>query len=203
MKKLIIQNQNKFINEHLWSGIIHRSETGEVRREDKELFDKVKEFLNNRNHKDVDFVIHSDGTVDFKAVVTICNDDLIDGKFPFKFGRVMGNFYAYGLKIKTLENSPREVDGNFVIYDNKDLHTLVGGPEIVHGNFAANGSGLHNLDGSPKVVDGNFEAAYTNLRDISGISPNIGGNVKLTNNSAKFTEDDVRKYSNVKGNITV
>lgn len=191
------------INEHLWSGIIHRSETGEVRKEDMELFDRVKVFADKHNIKREDFAIHNDGTVDFKTVVSIYKDDLIDGKFPFKFGKVVGNFYATDLDLRTLENSPREVGGNFVIYSNHHLHTLVGGPEIVHGNFAANTAGLQNLDGSPKEVGGNFEVTYTNLKDISGISPVIGGNVRLEHTTTKFTEDDVRKYSNVKGKITV
>jgi hypothetical protein len=47
------------INEHLWSGIIHRSETGEVRKEDDvNLFDLLQlvEYLENKYNKKGDIL---------------------------------------------------------------------------------------------------------------------------------------------------
>jgi hypothetical protein len=74
-----------------------------------------------------------------------------------------------------------EIDGNFVCYNN-GLITLEGSPQIVNGGFYCGGNKLTTLKGCPKYVDKNFWCCY---------------------NKAQFTEEDVRKLCNVKGQILV
>lgn len=56
------------------------------------------------------------------------------GKLPVKFGKVTGDFFAVDLGLKTLENSPTEVGGAFIVSNNK-LKTLNGGPTKVGGQY--------------------------------------------------------------------
>ena len=126
-----------------------------------------------------------------------------EGKLPFKFGRVNGTMWLNGLGLKTLENCPKEVTGDFVIYDNK-LENFIGGPEIVGGYFAANMNlSLKSLDGSPKKVGGKYSILSCMLiEDISGISPEIEGDLEIRKIlKFKFSDDDFRQYSNIKGEI--
>ena len=108
-----------------------------------------------------------------------------------------------GLGLKTLENCPKEVTDDFVIYDN-NLENFIGGPETVGGDFAANMNlSLKSLDGSPKKVGGKYSILSCRyIEDISGISPEIEGDLEIPKKSKiEFSDDDFRRYSNIKGNI--
>ena len=129
--------------------------------------------------------------------------DLVDKKLPFKFGKIDGTIWLSDLNLDTLENSPNEVTGDFVIYENK-IRNFIGGPEIVGGNFSANVNLLlESLDGSPQKVGGNYcIVGCRHIKDISGISPEIEGDLELTNKPfLVFADFEYRKYSNIKGKI--
>ena len=194
------------ITESIWSDMQDRSAGDTVRKEDQWIIDLIKEFIERHHLEEKDYNINADYSLDIHGNIVIKPFDILDkneGKLPFKFGRVDGTIWLTGLGLRTLENCPKEVTGDFVIYENK-LENFIGGPEIVGGDFAANMNlSLKSLDGSPKKVGGKYSIlACMSIKDISGISPEIGGNLEIPKKTKfEFSDDDFRQYSNIKGEI--
>ena len=194
------------ITESIWSDMQDRSAGDVVRKEDQWKIDLIKEFIERHHLKENDYHINADCSLDIHRNIMIKPVDILDvkeGKLPFKFGRVDGTMWLNGLGLKTLENCPSEVTGDFVIYENK-LENFIGGPENVGGDFAANMNlSLKSLDGSPKKVGGKYSIlACMSIKDISGISPEIEGDLEIPKIlKYEFSDDDFRQYSNIKGEI--
>ena len=191
------------ITESIWSDMQDRSSGDVVRKEDQWKIDLIKEFIERHHLEEKDYHINADYSLDIHRNIMVKPFDLKEGKLPFKFGRVDGTMWLNGLGLKTLENCPSEVTGDFVIYENK-LENFIGGPEIVGGDFAANMNlSLKSLDGSPKKVGGKYSILLCRyIEDISGISPEIGGDLEIPKKPKfEFSDDDFRKYSNIKGEI--
>ena len=194
------------ISESIWGDMRKRSSEGTVRKEDKWFEELVMDFVKRHNLKETDYKINpSDLTVDIFRNISFVEEDLVEGKLPFKFGKVIGNVWLDGLGLVSLENSPREVTEAFVIYNNK-LENFIGGPEIVGENFAANfNRGLRTLEGSPKVVKGSYCILYCkDVKDISGITPDIGKDLQVPpeqNQDPPFSDEDYKKYANIGGKI--
>lgn len=197
------------INESVWADMHKRSNTGSVRKEDKWFEEKVKAFVERHELKPNEYSINgNDLTVDLFRNISILKDDLVDGKLPFKFGKIKGSMWlTNNLQLESLENSPTEVDGDFVIYQNR-FTDFIGGPELVTGDFAANfNQQLKTLDGSPKKVGGNYSIVFcSNVKNIDGISPEIGGNLEVTDGEkhrvwCDYSDTEYRKLSNIKGQI--
>ena len=194
------------ITESIWSDMQDRSAGDVVRKEDQWKIDLIKEFIERHHLKENDYHINADCSLDIHRNIMIKPVDILDvkeGKLPFKFGRVDGTMWLNGLGLKTLENCPSEVTGDFVIYENK-LENFIGGPEIVGGDFAANMNlSLKSLDGSPKTVGGKYSIlTCMSIKDISGISPEIEGDLEIPKIlKYEFSDDDFRQYSNIKGEI--
>lgn len=194
------------ITESIWSDMQDRSAGDVVRKEDQWIIDLIKEFIERHHLRENDYHINADCSLDIYRNIAIEPFDILvikEGKLPFKFGRVNGTMWLNGLGLKTLENCPKEVTDDFVIYDN-NLDNFIGGPEIVGGNFAANMNlSLKSLDGSPKKVGGKYSILSCRyIEDISGISPEIEGDLEIPKKSKiEFSDDDFRRYSNIKGNI--
>ena len=194
------------ITESIWSDMQDRSSGDVVRKEDQWKIDLIKEFIERHHLKENDYHINADCSLDIHRNIMIKPVDILDvkeGKLPFKFGKIKGTMWLSGLNLRTLENSPSEVTGDFVIYENK-LENFIGGPEIVGGDFAANMNlSLKSLDGSPKTVGGKYSIlTCMSIKDISGISPEIGGDLEIPKIlKYEFSDDDFRQYSNIKGEI--
>ena len=194
------------ITESIWSDMQDRSAGDVVRKEDQWIIDLIKEFIERHHLRENDYHINADCSLDIYRNIAIEPFDILvikEGKLPFKFGRVDGTMWLNSLDLKTLENCPKEVTGDFVIYENK-LENFIGGPEIVGGDFAANMNlSLKSLDGSPKKVRGKYSILLCRfIEDISGISPEIGGDLEIPKKPKfEFSDDDFRKYSNIKGEI--
>ena len=194
------------ITESIWSDMQDRSAGDVVRKEDQWKIDLIKEFIERHHLKENDYHINADCSLDIHRNIMIKHFDILDvkeGKLPFKFGRVDGTMWLNGLGLKTLENCPSEVTGDFVIYENK-LENFIGGPENVGGDFAANMNlSLKSLDGSPKTVGGKYSIlTCMSIKDISGISPKIEGDLEIPKIlKYEFSDDDFRQYSNIKGEI--
>ena len=194
------------ITEYIWSDMQDRSAGDVVRKEDQWIIDLIKEFIERHHLRENDYHINADCSLDIYRNIAIEPFDILvikEGKPPFKFGRVNGTMWLNGLGLKTLENCPKEVTDDFVIYDN-NLENFIGGPEIVGGDFAANMNlSLKSLDGSPKKVGGKYSILSCRyIEDISGISPEIEGDLEIPKKSKiEFSDDDFRRYSNIKGNI--
>ena len=76
-------------------------------------------------------------------------------KLPCKFGKVIGNFYCYGNKLKSLEGAPKSIGGYFSCYTN-NLETLEGAPKWVGGDFDCDDNHLNSLEYCPAFVGGDF-----------------------------------------------
>ena len=194
------------ITESIWSDMQDSSAGDVVRKEDQWKIDLIKEFIERHHLKEDDYHINADCSLDIYRNIAVEPFDILatkEGKLPFKFGRINGTMWLNGLGLKTLENCPSEVTGDFVIYENK-LENFIGGPENVGGDFAANMNlSLKSLDGSPKKVGGKYSIlSCTFIEDISGISPEIGGDLEIPKKPKfEFSDDDFRQYSNIKGEI--
>ena len=129
--------------------------------------------------------------------VNILNINLYDFKM-FNFEYVKGDFYCYKNNLTSLQGSPKEVGGTFDCYNNI-LTSLQGSPKEVGGGFICSGNKLTSLQGSPKKVGGNFYCNSNNLTSLQGGPKEVGGNFNCNSNSKQFTQQQVRKYCNVKG----
>lgn len=191
------------ISESVWSDIHQRSNGNTFRKEDSEIVELIKEFIEKHHIKEGEYKINSDFSLDIYRNIMVKPFDISNGRLPFKFGKIDGTIWLSGLNLETLENSPKEVTGDFVIYENK-LKNFVGGPEIVGGDFSANVNyNLESLDGSPQIVGKKYSILECRfIKDISGISPEIGGDLEIPIRSKQeFSDEEFRKYSNIKGNI--
>jgi len=91
--------------------------------------------------------------------------------------------YLHGRDLSEFPNYVKfgKVDGYFSCSHN-DLISLEGCPETVGGSFSCDHNALVSLEGCPKTVDGNFYCR---------------------NNRKRFTEEEVRSFCDVKGEIRV
>ena len=168
-----------------------------------EIPENIKEFFSRNNRKlSMILEIHEDGTVDVNGDIAIWSDDLIDKKFPIKFGYVSGNFNCSNINVKTLEGCPIEVGRDFNCHSN-ELTSLEGCTQKVGGGFYCGHNQLISLEGCPQEVRGYFSCTYNKLTSLEGCPQEVRGNFYCYDNSGNFTEDDVRQYCNVKGKIKV
>ena len=72
---------------------------------------------------------------------------------------------------------------------------------IVSGYFDCGHNDLKSLQGCPKEVGGDYSCAYNKLTTLEGGPKEVKGNIWCNNNKAKFTEEDVKSVSKVKGII--
>ena len=127
------------------------------------------------------YTINEDLTIDVKESVDLRNENL--SSFPpfIKFRNVGGGFYCDRNQLTSLEGCPQSVGGNFFCNSNQ-LTSLEGCPQSVGGNFYCNGNRLTSLEGGPQSVGGDF---------------------CCSGNKKKFSEEEVRKFCDVKENIQV
>jgi hypothetical protein len=167
------------------------------------------------------YTIQSDGTVDVNGDVNMYNMKLTE--IPVKFGKVTGDFYCDNNQLISLEGAPQSVGGHFDCSYNQltslkgapqsvrgdfyceynQLTSLEGAPKSIGGGLYCNANKLTNLEGSPQSVGGSFFCYNNKLTSLVGAPKSVGGYFTCSNNKVKFTEDDVRAVSNVKGRIIV
>ena len=102
-------------------------------------------------------------------------------KLPIRFGTVGGYFNCNINNLTSLKGAPKKVGGSFYCMNNK----------------------LTSLEGAPKKVVGVFNCNINNLTSLEGAPKEIGDDFYCIKNNVKFTENDVRKVSNVDGEIIV
>ena len=124
-------------------------------KEDLKKLKKLKEYLKQQKPKilvEKYNLIYNQQTqsYDCDTDVQFSNHDLIDGKFPFKFGHIRGKFYV-PRDIKTLQNGPEIVDNDFRCYWCSFLKNLKGAPKKVGGWFSVSCCfNLQSLEGAPQ-----------------------------------------------------
>ena len=111
-----------------------------------------------------------------------------------------------------ISNKPNK-DGKYEVSSTKNIRvknynitSLTNGMfiwSIVSGYFDCNYCrSLKSLEGAPKKVGDNFYCSRCNsLKSLEGAPKEVGGNFYCYNCASKFTIEDVKKISNVKGAI--
>ena len=140
-------------------------------------------------------------TVDGYFRVVSCNSlKSLDGS-PKKVG---GHFYCFNCNsLTSLEGAPKEVGGGFYCDSSKSLKSLEGAPKEVGGDFYCSGCNiLTSLKGAPKEVRKDFSCINCeSLISLEGAPKEVGGIFECYGCAGKFTVEDVKKVSNVRGKI--
>jgi len=123
-------------------------------------------------------------------------------EIPIRIRKVTGDFNCSYNQLVTLEGAPRYVDGGFIC-DHNQLETLKGAPERVGGGFNCSYNNLRDLKGAPKYVGGSFCCWSNYLQILEGAPERVDGNFYCSGNLEKFTEEEVRKLVDVRGEVVV
>lgn len=159
------------------------------------------------------------GTIEFNTNITSLNNDGM-----FQWGEVEGKFYCcYCDSLKTLEGGPKKVGMDFRCSYCNLLTTLKGAPEEVGGSvycsycnslktiedapkkvgggFSCCGNkSLTSLKGAPEKIRGGFNCSgCKSLKSLKGAPKEVG--MDFSCRGIKFTDEDVRKVSKIKGFI--
>lgn len=174
LKKL----DNKNVNESVFGKVVKRSEGTEERIEDSSILQgKLEDFVSKHERNENDYRIENK-VVHCSNDVSIFYDDLIDGKFPFQFGKVDGNFICCGCdQLTSLKGCPQYVGGDFDCFNNDNITSLEGCPQRVSGNFdCSNCDKLESLNGAPQKVGGYFACSKCEkLESLEGAPQEVGG----------------------------
>ena len=129
----MIKKFSEFIEEGMWGSALRRSNTAKERKEDKA--NRIQEFIDNQSESSSIYI--TDGNViNSKSNITIRDTDLVDGKLPFKFGRVDGDFDCDGCpSLTSLEGAPQEVVGDFYCRNCPSLKSLEDAPKKIGGKI--------------------------------------------------------------------
>ena len=201
-----------------------------VEKTDKMIKDEIKAFLNENYNGSIKISqkpnaggkYEVSSTTDIEVKNTNITS-LTNGMFIWII--VDGYFdCSYCKSLKSLEGAPKKVDGNFNCSNCISLITLKGIPEKVSGIYCSYCTSLRSLEGASKKIEGSFDCSYctslnslegapkevggtfccsncNSLKSLEGAPKEVGGYFYCFNCKVKFTEDDVKKVSNVKGQI--
>ena len=148
-----IKKFSEFIEEGMWGSALRRSNTAKERKDDEA--NRIQEFINKQREPESIYI--TDGNViNSKKSIVISDTDLVNGKLPFKFGRVDAFFDCAGCtSLTSLEGAPQKVGGNFYCSNCTSLKSLEGAPQEVVGDFyCRNCPSLKSLEGAPKKLGG-------------------------------------------------
>ena len=180
---------------------------------------EIEDWLKEYNIKN--YTINDDFTIDVDGDVDIYT--MNPKEFPeyIQFGIVKGDFGCIRNNLKSLKGAPREVGKSFYCSMN-ELTSLEGAPEKVGEDFDCNHNNLTSLEGAPKRVRRSFNCDHNKLTSLEGAPKEIGrsfycscnqlttlegapkevgGDFDCSGNSVQFTEKEVRRVCNVKGEI--
>ena len=199
----------KNLKEYIIEGIFDTDEN----TIDKSIKDQIKQFL-KENFKDASSCKISDKpNADGKYEVSSSkNIMVINEKITsltnsmFIWTEVGGDFYCkYCDSLISLEGAPKKVGGDFSCDFCESLTSLKGAPKEVGGYFnCSRCKSLKSLKGTPKEVGGDFACNYCySLTSLEGAPKEVNGGFQCIHCKVKFTEEDVKKVSNVKKRIFV
>ena len=128
-----IKKFSEFIEEGIWGSALKRSNTAKERKDDEA--NRIQEFIDNQPEPGSIYI--TDGNViNSKSNITIRDTDLVDGKLPFKFGRVDGYFDCSDCSsLTSLEGAPQEVGRDFICSKCTSLTSLEGVPKKLGGKI--------------------------------------------------------------------
>ena len=180
---------------------------------DESIRDQIRRFLINnfknalkckiseKPNKDGKFEVSINGNVEVKNknITSLTNG-------MFIWTNIKGNFICDECKsLTSLEGAPKKVGGDFCCFDCTSLTSLKGAPKEVGRDFNCEYcKSLTSLEGAPEKVDEDFYCSYCNsLKSLEGAPKEVGRTFCCVDCGSKFTQEDVKKVSNVKGRIKV
>jgi hypothetical protein len=158
------------------------------------------------------------GTIEFNTNITSLTNGM------FQWGKVDGKFYCrYCSSLESLEGGPKKVSGDFRCSYCNSLTTLKGAPEEVGGSvYCSYCKSLKSIEDAPKKVGGGFSCCGNkSLKSLKGAPEELNGGFNCSDcpsltslkgapkkvgmdfscRGIKFTDEDVRKVSEIKGFI--
>ena len=192
----------KSLKEYVEEGLLDRVKNKEVSHEIL-----IEEFLKENYKIDGPYAIK---TTDKGFVVDVRGGDievknenitsLTNGLF--RFGDDCGFWCSDCNSLKSLEGAPKEVGWSFDCSKSHSLRTLEGAPEKVKGDFdCSDCKSLKTLEGAPKKVDRYFYCRGCKLlKSLEGAPKEVDA-IYCSDCGVQFTEEDVRKYTNIVGRI--
>ena len=150
---MMIKKFSEFITEGMWGSALRRSNSAKERKDDEA--NRIQEFINKQREPESIYI--TDGNViNSKSNITIRDTDLVDGKLPFKFGRVDKDFICSKCtSLTSLKGSPQKVGEDFDCRECTSLTSLEGVPQEVGRNFSCSDCpSLKSLEGVPKKIGG-------------------------------------------------
>ena len=150
---MMIKKFTEFIEEGMWGSVLKRSNSGKERKDDEA--NRIQEFIDNQPESEYIYIT-DDNVINSKKSIIISDTDLINGKLPFKFGRVDKNFICMKCtSLTSLKGAPQEVGEDFDCRKCTSLASLEGVPQEVGGNFyCRNCPSLKSLEDAPKKIGG-------------------------------------------------
>ena len=144
-----IKKFSEFITEGMWGSALRRSNTAKERKDDEA--NHIQEFIDKQRNPE-SIYITDDNVINSKKSIVISDTDLVNGKLPFKFGRVGGDFDCRECtSLTSLEGTPQKVGWNFICSNWTSHTTLEGAPQKVGGDFyCTNCPSLTSHEGVPK-----------------------------------------------------
>ena len=129
----MLKKFSEFIAEGMWGSALKRSNTAKERKDDEA--NRIQEFINKQPGSSSIYI--TDGNViNSTSNITIRDTDLVDGKLPFKFGRVDGDFYCSDCpSLTSLEGAPQKVAGDFDCRMCPSLKSLEYAPKKIGGKI--------------------------------------------------------------------
>ena len=100
-----IKKFSEFITEGMWGSALKRSNTAKERKDDEA--NRIQEFIDNQPESEYIYIT-DDNVINSKKSIVIRNTDLVNGKLPFKFGRVDKDFICSECtSLTSLEGAPQ------------------------------------------------------------------------------------------------
>jgi hypothetical protein len=158
--------------------------------------------FNLQNYITGTYTTNKDGSINVKGNVNFVGLPITE--FPVKFRNVSGSFCCHGCtSLTTLKGAPKSVGGYFYCNNCTSLITLDGAPEFVGGGFyCIECTSLTTLEGSLESVGGGFYCSVcTSLTTLKGAPKSVGGDFYCCGCKRKFSEEEVRQYTDVRGKI--
>ena len=115
-------------------------------------------------------------------------------------------FCAFCYSLTSLKGAPEKVGKNFNCTECLSLTSLEGAPKEVGEDFTCMWCGkLESLEGAPEKVKSFDCVSCRSLTSLKGAPKEVGGDFRYWRNDeckVSFTEEDIKKVSNVKGYIS-
>ena len=181
-------NENIFHQYNKWKkNYVRKENTIKIRV--NEFLDKNPKFEETLSISDNETFVNCSGSI------SIYDEDLIDGKLPFPFGKVNGNFDCSACtELISLEGAPKEVVGYFDCSNCPNLTSLEGAPKEVGSGFNCSYcENLKSLEGAPEKTDWNFDCTdCPNLTSLEYLPKEINGALKVDKRFREKIPSDIK-----------